>query len=243
MTMLEIYGDKFYATSKAYIVEEPQDLPVEMASEFSMNRSNGSFIWVAGRYVQANNANKNGHFWTFEDLKQSEASIVHTPLNVAHEWEHPVGTVVQTKMVQREGAASGGTNPEIQALSVVWAAAFPQVATEVRDAHKQGTLFYSMECVAEQKQCLSCERTFAFAAAGADVCEHLGQNRLAPRRFINTTFVGAALIYPPERPAWKDADITDVASELTREYAQRDSESNQWEGLMAHVMANAERVS
>ncbi len=241
--MLEIYGDKFYATSKAYIVTEPKDMPVEMASEFSMSSSNASFIWIAGRYVQADNANKKGHFWTVNDLKESEASIAHTPLNVAHKWDRPIGTVVQTKMVQRENADAGLTNPEIQALSVIWAAVFPQVATEVKDAHKQGTLFYSMECVAEQKQCLQCEQTFDYAATGAEVCEHLGQDDRAPRRFINTMFLGAALIFPPERPAWKDADITDVASELTKEYAQRDSEASIWEGLMDHVMANDVRVS
>ncbi len=241
--MLEIIGDKFYATSKAYIIEEPQDMPVEMASDFVMDKTNGSFIWVAGRYVQANNPNKKGHFWTFEDLKQSEASIIHTPVNVAHRWEEPVGTVVQTKIVQREEADASPSEPEIQALSVIWAAAFPQVASEVRAAHKQGTLFYSMECVAEQKQCLNCERVFSYAAVGGELCDHLAQDERAPRRFINSTFMGAALIYPPERPAWKDADITDVASELTHEYANRDSEAHQWEGLMAHVVTNSVRVS
>ncbi len=237
--MLQLIGDKFYATSQAYIVEEPQDLPREMAAEFKLDRNNGSFIWIAGRYVQANNANKNGHYWSFEDLKQGEASIRYTPVNALHEWDKPIGTVVQTKIVQREGASASPAEPEIQALSVVWGANFPEAAAEIRDAHKQGTLFYSMECVAESKQCLTCERTFGFFAQGAEVCEHLGANPNAPRRFINPTFVGAALIFPPERPAWPDAEITEVANRLTAEYANRDSESAQWESLMAHVMANA----
>ncbi len=241
--MLEIYGDKFYATSKAYIVTEPKDFPVEMADNFSMKSSNPSFIWIAGRYVQADHANKKGHFWTVQDLKESEASIVHTPLNVAHKWERPVGSVVQTKMVSREEGADGPASPEIQALSVIWALVFPQVASEVRESHKQGTLFYSMECIAAEKQCLQCEQTFDYRASGADVCEHLGSDERAPRRFIDTTFLGAALIYPPARPAWKDADITDVASQLTREYAERDLEASRWEGLMEHVMAEDVRVS
>lgn len=239
--MFEVIGDKFYATAQAYIVEEPQDLPREMAADFKMDRSNDSFIWVAGRYVQANNLNRNGHFWTFDDLKRGEASVRYTPVNALHEWDRPIGTVVQTKIVERE-SASDKTYPEIQALSVVWGANFPELAQEIRNSHKEGTLFYSMECVAEEKQCLTCERTFAFAASGAEVCEHLAADPKQPRRFINPTFVGAALIFPPERPAWKDAEITEVAAELTQEYAKRNSDVAKWEGLMSHVM-NSERLS
>ncbi len=237
--MLQIIGDKFYATSKAYIVTEPQDMPREMAAEFEPTYSNPSFIWIAGRYVQSEKANKNGHFWTFEDLQKGEASIRYTPVNALHKYDRPIGTVVQTKIVDRETATAGVTQSEIQALSVVWAASAPDAALEIRAAHKQGTLYYSMECVSEEKQCLACERTFAFAAEGAELCEHLGSNPKAPRRFINPIFLGAALIFPPERPAWADAEITDLASHLTEEYANRDSDAAQWENLMAHVMADA----
>lgn len=236
--MFEIIGDKFYATSKAYIVEGPQDLPREMAAEFTIDRNNGSFLWVAGRYVQADKANKNGHFWTFEDLQKSEASVLHTPVNALHEWDRPIGTIVQTKMVQRDGENASVTSPEIQALSVVWAGSFPEAAAEIRKAHKEGTLFYSMECVAEQKQCLSCEEVFAYAAVAPDICDHLAADQNAPRRFINPTFLGAALIFPPEKPAWPEAEITDVASLLTNKYANRNNEVAHWESLMAHVVAS-----
>lgn len=237
--MFQVIGDKFYATAQAYIVEGPEDLvDREMASEFKMDRENRSFVWVAGRYVQANNPNKNGHFWTFDDLKKGEASIKHTPVNALHEWNKPIGTVVQTKIVDRQAASNAETYPEIQALSVVWGANFPEAAVEIKKAHKENSLFYSMECVAEATQCLTCERTFAFFAQGSEVCEHLATNPNQPRRFINPTFLGAALIFPPERPAWPDAEISEVASLLTQEYAARNSEAAKWEGLMSHVLAN-----
>lgn len=234
-SMLQVIGDKLYATSQAYIVENVEQLPREMASAFKMEKSNNSFLWVAGRYVQADNPNRNGQMWAFEDIQKSEASIRHTPVNVAHEWDRPVGTVVQTKIVERE-AASGTSAPEVQALSVIWGANFPDVVQEVRKAHDEGTLFYSMECVAEAKQCLTCEQTFEWAAAGAEVCRHLASDATSPRRFINPTFLGAALIFPPERPGWPDASITELATLLTREYANRDTDAALWERLMDYVI-------
>lgn len=239
--MLKQVGDKFYATSQAFIVDEPQELPREMASEFEMAKTNETFVWIAGRYVQSENVNRNGHFWKFEDIQRGEASIKHTPVNAQHEWDRPIGTVVQTKIVQRETADSTPTTPEVQALSVVWGANFPHIVQDVRKAHDEGTLFYSMECVAESKQCMNCERTFAWAAAGADLCEHLATDSKAPRRFINPTFLGAALIFPPERPGWPDANITQLAALATEEYANRETHSDldaaTWERLMEYVVS------
>jgi hypothetical protein len=236
--MFEVIGDKFYATSKAYIVEEPRDIPREMASEFDWEPSNQSFIWVVGRYVQANNLNKNGHFWSFDDLKAGENSITHTPVNALHDWDRPIGTVVQTKMVQREVKPEASeTFPEIQALSVIWGANFPEMGQLIKKAHADGELFYSMECVAESKQCLQCERVFPFHASAAETCEHLGADANSPRRFINPTFLGAALIFPPDKPAWPDAEITEVAALLTRQYANRENDPiAQWETTMASVI-------
>lgn len=235
--MFEVIGDKFYATSRAYIVEEPRDIPREMAADFDWEPTNQSFIWVAGRYVQANNTNKNGHFWTFDDLAAGEASVKHTPVNALHEWDKPIGTVVQTKMIEREAASDGQKYPEIQALSVVWGGNFPELANLIKKSHSDGDLFYSMECVAEEKQCLSCERVFPFAATAMDTCEHLSADTQAPRRFINPTFLGAALIFPPEKPAWPDAEITEVARLLTRQYANRENDgAARWESMMASVV-------
>ncbi len=238
--MFEVIGDKFYATARAQIVSGPQDLPREMASEFTMDRTNPSFIWIAGRYVQADNLNKNGHFWSFDDLKAGEKSITHTPVNALHEWDKPIGTIVQTKMVQREAADDGLAFPEIQALSVVWGANFPEVAQLIKKAHADKELFYSMECVAESKQCLQCEQVFDYATAALDTCEHMAAEANAPRRFINPTFLGGALIFPPDKPAWPEAEITEVARLLTREYANRDDEVSRWEAAMDAVIQLSE---
>lgn len=234
--ILEEINNKLYATARAHIVTGPEELPREMA--FAMEKQlNKSFLWIAGRYVQAEEQNLNGHYWTADDLNVGQGSIRHTPLNVQHQWDRPVGTFVETKMVSRMAAdTTTGSKLEIQALSVLWAGNFPALAERVRQAHKEGKLWYSMECVAEAKQCLSCDETFVWASA--ETCEHLRSSASAPRRFINPTFLGGALVFPPELPAWPDADITEVARLLTNDYANRTSQVFDvpaWKSLMEKV--------
>lgn len=237
--VLSMIDGKLYATARAYVVDDPEQLPRELASEMDKTTMNPSFLWVAGRYVEANQRNKNGHYWTFDDLQKGEKSIKYTPLNTNHEWTKPIGTLVETKIVTR-AQANDRVLPEIQALGVVWAANFPELATRVRAAHSEGSLWYSMECVAEAKQCLQCEEIFPWAAASHEVCQHLAESRIAPRRFINPIFLGGALIFPPENPAWPDADITEVARHLTEDYAHRGDHImsvDEWNRLMSAVQS------
>lgn len=245
--LLDEIDGKFYATAEAYIVESPKDLPREMASAFPDKGSlNPSFLWVAGRFVQANRANKNGHFWSYDDLQVGEASIRHTPMNVLHKWNQPVGTFVETKIVHRKDkleTASDALLPEIQALGVLWAANFPAVAAQAKTAHAAKQLWYSMECVAEKKQCLQCDQVFEFAAKPHETCAHLAERANAPRRFINPTFLGGALIFPPEAPAWQDADVTEMAHLLVDSYAHREERppvlgSDIWEAMMDEVVSS-----
>lgn len=239
--LTEIDG-KFYATARAYIIESPEDLPREMATEFNREDFNPSFLWIAGRFVQANKQNQNGHFWTLDDLEKGESTIRHTPMNVLHQYQRPVGTFVETKIVHRQGRADATDEllPEIQALGVLWAASFPKVAEATRQAHAAGTLWYSMECVAEAKQCLTCNEVFPFQAQGPDVCEHMALAADSPRRFINPVFLGGALVFPPAKPAWTDAEITEVARDLTSQFAHRDGDDSairSWELVMDQVLS------
>ena len=236
--ILQEINDKLYMSARAYIVSDPAQLPRGMASEWAEQKMNDSFLWIAGRYVQANEANKNGDFWSYDDIVAGESSIKYTHLNLLHKWDRPVGTFVETKIVHRAKAADeeGEVLPEVQALAVLWTANFPAIAKAARDAHESGRLWYSMECTAETTQCMACERTFSTRAAASDLCEHLA-NRTAARRWINPTFLGGALIFPPVSPGWADADITAIATELTREYANRKTESSplstsEWETAM-----------
>lgn len=243
--MLELINDRLYLTAQARIVDGPDELPREMASEMK-GELNPSFVWIAGRYVQANEPNQNGQFWTYDDLQKGEKSIRYTPMNVLHQWDRPVGVFVETKMVHRpdRDGASERLLPEVQALGALWAANFPEVAEKAKEYHAKKQLWYSMECVAESKQCLACDEVYPWVTASADLCEHLAQSQLAPRRFINPLFLGGALIFPPERPGWKDADVTEVAHLVAQMHAEHaaspagdgDISVSEWEHLMAHAV-------
>lgn len=205
---------KAYVTARAHIISDPSELR-EMAFSVKEERLNPNFLWITGRYAQGDKVNDNGQFWTTDDLKGGEYSVKYTPLNVLHEWDRPVGVFVETKLVHRGGGQEGELLPEIQALSALWAQNFPNIAEAARDAHQAGNLWYSMECIGESKQCLVCDRTFEWAAK--TFCEHMEASAISPRRLINPLFQGGALIFPPTRPGWSDADIEEVA----RVYADR----------------------
>ena len=231
---IEQRDGKIYATSRAYIIDV--DAPREMASALP-EKTNPSFLYIAGRYVQANNPNRNGHYWSFDDLKVGQDSIRYTPVNINHEFHRPIGVITDTKLVERE-VADGESFPEVQAVSAIWAANFPQEAEILRMAHKANVLHYSMECVAEKTQCLVCEDTFPYATASADMCEHLRASNNALRRFVNPIFLGGGLIVPPKRPGWADADITELAHEYAMECAastDKDEDAMHWEQLMFMV--------
>lgn len=209
---------KAYITARASIVSDPSELPRELAFSLKGQRLNPNFMWISGRYVQGEKLNSNGQFWTEEDLKNNEYSIRYTPLNVAHGWTKPVGVFIETKLVHRESADAQVELPEVQALSLLWAQNFPAVAEAARAAHDKGQLWYSMECVGDSKQCLTCDQTFEWAAKR--MCTHLESSAVAPRRLINPVFQGGALIFPPVKPGWVDAEIDEVAR-ASKEYADR----------------------
>lgn len=223
---------KAYATARAYIISDPSELDREYAFEVKGERLNPNFLWISGRYAQGEKANSNGQFWTTEDLKEGEYSIRYTPLNVMHEWDRPVGVIVETKLVHREAASGEELLPEIQALSALWAQNYPHIADAARAAHNKGKLWYSMECIGEAKQCLTCSRTFEWSAAR--LCEHLEASVQAPRRLINPVFMGGALIFPPTKPGWADADIEEVAR-ATAAYSDREQEDRNLAAL-EHLM-------
>lgn len=242
MDLLTEINGKFYATAEAYIVTGPTDMPREMASEFDKTAFNSGYLWVAGRYVQANQPNRNGQYWTLDDLQRGEASIKYSPINALHKYLNPVGTIVETKIISREDASTQRIFPEIQALGAVWAYNFPEQAKEIKAAHAIKQLWWSMECIAEARQCLTCEKIFPWETAMHQTCEHMAASPIAPRRFINPTFLGGALIYPPDKPGWKDADISEVARQLVAEYAkeQVEDEVQSWEQLMLQFLQTAD---
>jgi len=63
---------------------------------------NEHFLWMQGRFVGAEKANRNGAFWSTEDLELGELTVRHGPLNWLHEARHVTGAIADIRMVKRD---------------------------------------------------------------------------------------------------------------------------------------------
>lgn len=234
---------------------------VEQAAQWSSApNSNPHMVWMQGRFVGAERPNRNGAFWSTSDLEFGKPTVANGPLNWLHEERHVIGSIADAKLVRPgtpgpqllvgDGApgeqAAETTDPHIVALAGIWSWIYPQEAGVVQMASDAGVLAYSMECIAQAIQCVGdsgCGQTFGYmevAGAGGG-CAHLRQ-RSSVRRLVNPTFLGGAVIVPPTRPGWADADASvmkEASSLAERAFEQAgrpDIPANTWEQLMAGVV-------
>jgi hypothetical protein len=214
---------------------------------------NPHLLWMQGRFVGAERPNRNGAFWSTSDLEMGKPTVAHGPLNWLHEERHVIGTIADAQFVPSAQlsvvgteAAAETTDPHLAALSAIWSWIYPQEASVVAMASDAGVLAYSMECISEAIQCVGdagCGQTFPYmevAAAGGG-CAHL-QQRGSVRRLVNPTFLGGAVIVPPTRPGWADANASvmreaaSVAEATYEQAGQPDIPARTWEQLMASVI-------
>ena len=210
--------------------------------------ANPLFLHVNGRFVGAEKANRNGALWTTADLEIGRPTVKHGPLNWLHEERHIIGTLVEDEMFAGQREAAQIAEPYIGVESVIWKWLYPQEAATVEMAAEQGKAWYSMECISERVHCTdpSCQGDYGYfevLRASEGVCDHVKLKQVA-RRFENPTFLGGAIIVPPVRPGWADANI-----EVMREAASlaegsweaaglKDSQmdATEWELLMAQIV-------
>lgn len=210
-----------------------------------------SVMWMKGRFVGAEKANRNGALWTTGDLEMGEPSVKFGPLNWLHSERHIIGAIAESALVRptplQVEAASGEEHPYIAAASAIWKWIYPQEAAVIEQASEQGKLWYSMECISERVHCGDCEGAYPYidvVKASESVCDHI-KGKTTTRRFENPTFLGGAAIVPPIRPGWSDAQaelVKQSASLVERAYdqaGQPDMPSSDWEQLMASVLSYA----
>lgn len=228
---------------------------------------NPHILWMQGRFVGAERPNRNGAFWSTADLELGKPTVAHGPLNWLHEERHIIGVIADSKFVPSVGGPTAESaaetvvdaivekaavtgDPHITALSAVWRWVYPQEASVIQMASDTGVLAYSMECVAEAVQCVGdggCGTQVSYMAyAQGQACDHL-KERASVRRLVNPTFLGGAVIVPPTRPGWADADaavMTEAAAVAEKAYDQAgrpDIPADTWEQLMAGVLNFAKR--
>ena len=106
------------------------------------------------RFVGAEKANRNGAFWSTADLELGELSVRNGPLNWLHEARHVIGTIADTRLVQRdEQTASDLDQPYIEAASAIWKWIYPDEAWVIEQASDANKLWYSMECISKEVAC------------------------------------------------------------------------------------------
>lgn len=216
---------KLIITGPARTFAEPDEsMPRELAAQWERaSAANPHFMWLEGKYVEANRPNRNMAMWNGEDLELGEPTIAHGPLNMLHAERHIVGTIAAAKLVVPDRTPRQGADPvrqaagfedepnHIRALSAVWRYLFPYEARQIARASDDRKLWYSMECVSQQVACLAtdCSHTQTYAdymTRPFTRCQHVKEG--GARRFADPHFLGGGIIIPPIRPGWAGANAT-----------------------------------
>jgi hypothetical protein len=242
MTIITENSDSFYLTCPVELINDSHDTASSWASEYIS--SNPAFKWIIGKYVEADNANSNGQYWTLDDLKMSAPSIEHAPMNMGHRQNYIVGTYAASQLMYPTDDTG---NAYIETASVFWKYYFPDELAMVEKAYDIGALHQSMECISDTVTCagpMGCGETFKYAGPmSAEYCDHI-KSRESYRQLNNPHFLAGGLILPPDRPGWKNASIDEVAVsevELERIYDEVSASSphlspEQWEALMLEIV-------
>jgi hypothetical protein len=144
-------------------------------------------------------------------------------------------------------------NPYIEALGVFWKHYFPEDFALVEDAHAEGRLYYSMECIPAKIQCAGdegCGATYEYAGRKSNsYCAHLNEH-VSDKLLIQPHFTAGAILVPPVRPGWTHADVhslvakheqlaSDIYDGVKSDLGHLDP--TQWESIMAELLVLATR--
>lgn len=208
--VLEVAGRTILAAPvKPFSTEE---LPAETAEAWSrLAGANKHMRWVAGRYVEAERANRNGALWSAGDLEFGVLGVRGGPLNWLHDQKKVVGTLVDAELIPAAAGTeeAAAARPYITTLASLWPWVHAREVATYLQMVEAGKAFQSMECVAEEVECGACQARFPYlqTVARADtVCPHI-RERSATRRFINPSFLGAGTIIAPVEPGWSSAHV------------------------------------
>lgn len=182
---------------------------------------NPAIKWILSNYVEADTPNRNNNLWTLEGLQMGQPSIAHSPMNIGHREHHIVGAYVASQLMYptdgKPAAAamdsSPGQNAYIETLAAFWRFYYPEEMVAVERAYNEGTLWSSMECVAESVTCASegaCGLTFDYAGPMSNTyCQCMQQGGTI--QMNNPHFLAGALVLPPKQPGWAGADVREIA--------------------------------
>lgn len=196
---------------------------------------------------------------TVEDLKNAISAIGRAKDRsraIAH-IKKRAGALGESNLIPDEWAAAEDLNPHLEALAIFWKHYFEEVYPVIEAAYKGGQLAFSMEALPETVGCTGdsgCGQYYQYKGrVDASYCDHINNPQSGIiKDFTNPRYTGGALIVPPVRPGWANADITQM-SKITAgrsEYAEHlyaqieqelpDAESAWWEQVMEEILKEAE---
>lgn len=194
-------GGKIYLVGSVAPIK-PADTEIA-ALEFSKTvqdqAPNDSLLWLKGQYVEGDSPNRNGQFWTGEELAIKSLTPRLMPITVMHDPTTAVGLIADTKLLTPD--ADGVPRARIDTVLAIWAHRFPEIAAEIMENYEQGTLMQSMECSSSHYDCIECGQAFVKLPGGAERanwCDHLkagAANGVPVRRLRDVTFTGTGLIF------------------------------------------------
>lgn len=191
---------------------------------------NENLMWLRGNYVEAENANRNGHVWTAGELSIKSLSPMFMPVTVMHDPRTAVGLIADTalKVPERDDVPRA----RIETAMGLWQHRFPDVCQEVAHNYEQGSLMQSMECRSPFYTCVACGESFPKLLDGSERknwCAHMKESDGHGARILgDVTFTGTGLIFGSRgaRGAYDEAHL-DVFQDEVAEFhqrAQRDSQ-------------------
>lgn len=251
-----IEGDRsFFLGAQAHLIEDDRETASSWASKYVI--ANPAYSWVVGRFVESDKANNNKQLFSLKGLQLAKPSIQHAPMNMNHSNRRIVGAYVASELLyptvaegeEAQAVESASLNPYIESLGVVWKHYFPDEHMLISKANQEGALYYSMECVPSHVQCTGeggCEETYEYAGrVSPTYCDHINKME-SDKYLINPWFTAGAIIVPPVKPGWVNADVKQMVAQQAelaeRIYTgvQEDTphlSATQWEGLMQQFMA------
>lgn len=239
---------------RAVLVPDDRDIADHWAK--SVINDNPAYRWVIGKYVEADNPNQNNQMWTFDGLNDKAETVLHAPMNMLHRSNHIVGAFVGVDMMYpTTETAEDGLRPFIEAAGAFWQYYFPNELAVITQAHNEGSLFFSMECVSETLTIIrpdGASQEFPYMGPAAEPYGEWGAKENV-RRFNNPHFLGGALVVPPAKPGWKGAEVKELANMISQNQEEAGAvyeaakagapqlDESVWEELMLTVMARAHK--
>lgn len=236
--------------SRAHLLEPDGERMTAWAERYV--RKDPHLAWLLGNFVEADNANDNGHIFPLDDLvKNGVKTVAHKPLNMLHHENYIVGAYAGAEMMYpKDTAADGDNRPFMEALAAMWKHIYAEEFQLIERAQKDGALFFSMEASADTLTFVDHDNiTVPYMGRSHD--SYPTQDVKAKRVLNNPRFGGGAIIIPPVKPGWSRADIKSLdalirempaVAEAVRAGFEQEAEhlsADQWDHMMRLVMEQA----